>query len=165
MENSCKNTLEVNPFLASFSLKPVQKYTEWTIKGDSSGITTAQVPRLVDYSKGSWYDMDFESIHLYSKAALQVLGYILTHLRWNQDYLEIRLKSNLSDDTSAKLAMNKTSFYKGVQELVAKGVIAYRTGRTSTYWINPALFFHGNRLKAFPSHISAPNLVKSRQGT
>lgn len=145
-------TKEVNPFLASFSLTPVQKYTEWTITGDSSGISKARVPRLVDYSKGSWYEMDFESLHLYSKAALQVLGYVLTHLRWNQDYLEIKLNST-TEPESTKLAMSKTSFYKGIQELTAKGIIAYRTGRAGTYWINPNLFFHGSRLKTFPDNV------------
>lgn len=148
-----------NPFLASFSLHPTTKYTEWEVKGSSTGmITSFSVPRLIDYSEGSWYsNMRFDELHSYSKAALQILGYILHHLRWNQDYIEIKYYTHISLDNPNRLVMSKTNFYKGINELTRRNVIVTRASRKSTYWINPSMLFKGNRLTAFPDYIVKPS--------
>ena len=53
---------------------------------------------------------------------------------------------------SAKIS-NKT-FYKCINELTELKIIQRHKGKASTYWINPAFFYAGNRLKSFPDNIT-----------
>lgn len=157
-----KKTLDceglINPFLASFSIKPRLMSMEFIIKGSGmEGDATFKSYKKVDVSRGSWYPgMDFMSLHNYTKPGLQVFGYILMHLRWNQDYIELKLEDAFDIDKPNKLVMKKSSFYNGISELIAKGIIAPRSKRVKTYWLNPDKFFLGNRLRTFPTHVVEP---------
>jgi hypothetical protein len=145
-----------NPFLFPLVLNPVTKFTEWTVTkgGEVSSGTIIPVPRQIDYSEGSWYSKDVVSeLHTFSKPALQVLGYIMSHLRWNQDFIEIKRADSFNPEFPRKLVMTKTQFYTGIRELTSRAIIADRPSRVSTYWLNPSVIFHGNRLKAFPQCI------------
>lgn len=156
MTKNREKDVEVNPFLASFSIKPVIKYTEWAVTkgGDAPLGSSIKLPRDVDLSRGSWYEaMDFDNLHEFSKPALQVLGHILSHLRWNQDYIELKPSQTFNPEYPKLLVMSKSSFYNGVSDLAARGVIASRVKRAATYWINPAKFFFGNRLDKFSEYV------------
>lgn len=150
---------QVNPFLASFSIKPIIKYTEWAVtKGGDAPIGSAiKLPKLVDFNEGSWYDgLNFMLLHTYSTSALQIFGYIMMHLRWNQDYIQIKPNDEFNPEQRHKLVMSKTSFYNGISELIQRGIIAKRIKSASTYWINPAIMFKGNRLQAFKDYVINP---------
>jgi hypothetical protein len=157
MSKTEEKSVSVNPFLASLSLKPIIKYTEWTIHNDSIGQfsnKSVKIPREVDITKGSWYEgMDFMELHQYSTPALKVLGYILLHLRWNKDYIELKPLDAFDANYPDKLVIFKTPFYNGVKELIDRGIIAKRVSRVSTYWINPSKFFLGNRLTKFSENV------------
>lgn len=147
----------MNPFLASLSIKPVVKHTKWSLNkgtGEPSYIDSFVIPEYFDANQGSWYSgMDFSRIHEYSTGALQVFGYILSRLKWNQDYIELKPVPEFDPDKPYALVMKKSSFYNAVKELSTRAIIANRPKRVSTYWINPAMFFRGSRLKAFPEYV------------
>lgn len=151
---------DINPFLASFSIKPVITYTEWHIKGGDAPIgDSIRLPKPVDASKGSWYsNMVFSDLYKYSTAGLQILGYILDHLRWNQDYIQLKPSETWNPEDPYAFCMTKSKFYNGINELCSKGIIAKRAKRVNTYWINPSKFFAGNRLKCFADKVVMPNL-------
>ena len=145
-----------NPFLVPLVLKPVIRYTEWALVkgGEMSAGTTIKQPNYIDYSEGSWYSKEvMAELHTFGKPALQVLGYIMSRLRWNQDYVEIKRYDSFDPENLTRLVMSKTQFYTGIKELISRAIIADRPSRVATYWLNPSIIFHGNRLKAFPQCI------------
>lgn len=158
MSKNRDNQPSVNPFLASLSLKPITRLTEWTMTKGMDAPASLSIPTFIDPSKGSWYNMEFGVLHQYGTAALQVLGYVLSHLRWDKDYLELKYD---------KIGMARSSFYRGVTELIDRGILADRSARVSTYWINPDKFFYGSRLKSFPDNIvkDEPDFVESTESS
>jgi hypothetical protein len=61
----------------------------------------------------------------------------------------------LNKDTYCKKAkIGNKMFYKCIDKLVEIKAIERHKGKASTYWINPAFFFAGNRLNKYPDNIT-----------
>jgi hypothetical protein len=43
--------------------------------------------------------------------------------------------------------ISQASYYNGIKELVKEKIIAKKLGSSIEYWLNPNIFFNGNRLK------------------
>jgi hypothetical protein len=139
-----------NPFLASFSITPRYISRKVTVEGRGTSFMEEQV----DFNKFTAYDnFPFEHIPDMSRGALVLLMYALSHLKWKQDYLEIRYYEQFDPEHPYRLVMSKSLFYKSINDLVRLGIIAKRQTRDKTYWINPSMFFQGSRLAAFPDNI------------
>lgn len=52
--------------------------------------------------------------------------------------------------------MKRAYFYKGLPELLAKGFLAICEGRKHWYYINPALFFNGDRVRFITEYRKKP---------
>ena len=74
--------------------------------------------------------------------ANKLMLFIMTGIERDKDYI-ILDKQGFLQRFNYKTSM---SLYKGIDELLAKGVIALST-ITNKYWINPYYFFNGDRTK------------------
>lgn len=86
---------------------------------------TAELYRWLDLSK-SGQKLFNKILQIVSKEAI------------NKDFIQLSFE-NCSD------IMSKKTFYKSTAELIQIGIIAKGNYDTS-YWINPAIFFNGNRV-------------------
>ncbi len=153
MQNSPKiteNRYLSNPFLVSFSITPRIISRKIVVEGRG----TSYMNEAVDFCKFTAYEnFPFKLLPELNKPALIILMHILNHLKWKQDYLEIRYYEKFNSEKPYELYMSKSSFYAGINTLIQHAIIAKRLSRDKTYWINPSMFFLGNRLATFPDNI------------
>jgi hypothetical protein len=96
-----------------------------------------------------------------SPAGKDMLMYILVHLRYDQDYLELDEEKYMSDTEAGR-----ATFYRAKVELTNR-VIIPRLSRKGTYWINPMYMFRGQRMSKYPDRIKMENshpFVKTASG-
>lgn len=78
-----------------------------------------------------------------------IVDYILRRVSdRNLDFLD--LKFNNFD-------MPKTTFFRVIRELTEHKILLSRGKRSCSYWLNPAMFYKGNRIKDFPNKTKAVN--------
>lgn len=168
--------IEKNPFLVNFHFS-----TKWVLN-TQRGYESIEID-IEQHVKV--YPQLAESLDTLTSSELKLLSYIMTHfpdpIYEKGEEPEIRDYIELSPKLTG---MAESTFHKAKAGLILIGLITARITRQSTYWINPALLFKGSRVKMYPNNtfsvnkdpledlkkadvvnFTAPNLVKSRQGT
>lgn len=129
-----------NPFLEGWEQRIQFRSSTYA----AFGAQEVTIKKPLDFSRVQLYEDFFDSdLSNLSKPALKLLFYVLSKLRWDQDYLELRHE---------KVQLAKSAFYRAVAELADYGLLAKRAGVRETYWVNPRKFFHGNRVSSFPNN-------------
>lgn len=151
LEQFDEQELSANPF--SFSMKlPVTEVI--------SNLNYTKDPEDgVIYNK-SFFIESTQSIKIYyceeckdivynlTSAAQRMYLYILYNLKQGKDYIQLNQEHYMkkNDITSVN------TFKKAILELIRYGFIT-NTHYKSIYYINPNMFFSGNRLKKFPKNM------------
>jgi hypothetical protein len=87
------------------------------------------------------FTSELKSLFNLSSAGIRVFGYVMNILKPNQDKVIIRTK-----ECSRYIGYSsETRVRTGVADLIKNGFLA-RTEYTEEYYINPMLFFNGNRV-------------------
>jgi hypothetical protein len=122
-----------------------------TIIDNETGEATAEtvIAQIVEVDEGQFvklFTKDLEMFFDLSSAALKTFGLILKAVQTdaiNRD----RVYLNYSDEEFLQtFKLSKSVFYLGIAELIEKKFIAKST-LTNLYFINPALFFNGDRAR------------------
>jgi len=79
--------------------------------------------------------------------ARDLLIYIMERLAVHKDQIQLQI-----DKVSDKLTIPRSTLYDTIDRLSSLDFIR-RTGKRNMYWINPYLFFKGNRLSHYPEAI------------
>ena len=77
-----------------------------------------------------------------SYTALKIFNYCVHRAQLNRDIVLLN-----SADVMHQCDISQASFYNGTKELVKEKIIAKKLGSSIEYWVNPNIFFNGNRLK------------------
>ena len=103
------------------------------------------------------YLSEFTAFWELSKTAIRVFTYVLQELLPNKDvvYIEVQGVMKLTGYKEEK------SVYKGIAELVDAGIIA-RSKNHVKYFINPLIFFNGNRVTYATTYIKKKELSKKK---
>lgn len=83
-----------------------------------------------------------------SSSAKGLLLWIIYEAENNKDYLWVNRKRYQEENGIA----SPTTFRSAINELIGEAFIC-RTKVGAVYWINPALFFNGNRVKTFSDKV------------
>lgn len=86
-----------------------------------------------------------------SAMSIKLLVYIFSELRKNTDSVYIDMDSFfrfVKDKTGADIK-SKAGVYRGLEELIRKGVIARMARENRKFFINPAKFYVGSRVEFF----------------
>jgi|ASRO01.1.fsa_nt_gi hypothetical protein len=143
VENAIKrveeNTVSKKRFLKG------SKGVEQTIinrDGEITGHTAFLQQVEVDEDKfAKLYLSQFSAFFDLTKPAIRVFGYIMTQLIPNKDHVFIVL----DDATKYTSYKTKNSVIEGLTRLCEVGILA-RTTTSFKYFINPLVFFNGNRV-------------------
>jgi hypothetical protein len=100
------------------------------------------------------FNKSLDSVKELSTGALKVWCYVLMNLRQEENYIIIPVKECLI--FCGYGAQSRSSYYKSIDELVQKDLIAYSTD-TFKFWINTDFFYNGNRLKDYKEDINFEN--------
>lgn len=145
----------VNPFRGQL-MKEVKLSTERAVMGtkivdfideDSGEVRSSELrymghEKIVDRTTFmKLYISNLDVFFDFSKTAQKVLKYFIGVLKRDRDDVNF----DLSQCIELSGLRGKSSVYKGIAELLQKGVIAKGPNET-TYFINPSVIFNGNRL-------------------
>lgn len=110
------------------------------------GLTKTMLIDPVKHMKIFMFD-GIEEMFDMPKAAIKTLFSIGKKLQWNQDLIKISLKAY-----SEQLGMSQASVANGLNILIDNGFLCkYKRGY---YWINPQVFFYGDRIKTYPNNLN-----------
>lgn len=171
-----KNTLSVsklpqfeeNPFLEealkSISINTVRKtqfiqgsrgVENTVINSDGEVIAQTRFVKHIELDEEKFakvYLSQFASFWELSKTAIRVFGYIVTNLIPNKDIVYI----DIQDALKYTGYREEKSLYKGIAELVNAGIIARSTSYIK-YFINPMVFFNGDRVTFATTYVRRRN--------
>jgi hypothetical protein len=95
------------------------------------------------------FHIDYECIMGLGVHSLRLLMYCAYNARANSDSIFISI-----DDCLQRCNFKRTSYFLAINELCDAKIIARMLGRDYQYWINPNVFFNGNRVRLVQqSHI------------
>lgn len=172
-DGSGKTTWTSNPFWGAFELSTRRKKETInedglvvvnTSTGDETG--TAVVCRVFEVDTDRFvkvfanhlkvfFDLSLTGIKL-----LQVIMYEMGR-EPNNDYVYLSASSVVDHLKKTGRKYSSASYYRARDELLVKGFIA-ESVRTHIYWINPALFWNGDRVKFITELRPAPEVLPSQ---
>lgn len=145
-----KNPFIVNEIIKARSFSKDKHYTIQTEDGINCVTGQLKESMLVEEQTCTkiYHDTDYRNIIMtLDGEALRLLKYIEYTINSNEDYIWIN--NLLYQSCTGK---PKSQYIKSVQELVRYSIIT-TTIYPEVYFINPMIFFAGNRLKKYPDNI------------
>lgn len=144
-----------NPFIVNQVIKArtFAKDNHYTIQSDEGiNLVTGSLKESLILEEQSYtkiyHDVDYRDILLRLKEkGLKLFLYITYQITSNEDYIWI---NNVHYQNITKYT--KQDYLEGVKELVRYSIIT-TTIYPEVYFINPMIFFSGNRLKKYPDNI------------
>ena len=137
---------EKNPFLGSFEINcDNSKHSKEKAKEHLSSITFT----LMEYNRRvSVYQDDLmQVVTKFSGSTHLVFFYVLAHLSDGAEGIQL-----LENKVTFECGISKSTFRRAMAQLEDLHVLKRKRVK-NMYWINPALFFRGQRYKSFPSSI------------
>lgn len=155
---------EENPFVEN-ALKEIQENTvkkvqyingsrsaeNVVVNQDGEVIAQSRFVRYIEVDEEKFakiYLSQFGAFWDLSKTAIKVLGYVLNNLIPNKDIVYI----DIQDAMRYTGYKEEKSLYKGIAELVNADIIARSTSYIK-YFINPLIFFNGDRVTFATTYI------------
>jgi predicted transcriptional regulator len=114
--------------------------------GEIQGMT--EIAQVVEVDEGQFVKLFTKDLAFWfdlNKSALRVFGALLVTVQKESIGRDLVFFDYTNDQTK-EFGMSKQTFYRGVEELMEKGFIA-RHRSPGWYFINPAMFFNGNRAR------------------
>lgn len=142
--------LGVNPFVDSLKIPVSLLEFKSQYKKDKDGILLPVVME-VEYDKICKVYIDSErrlKTNELSPRAKELLLWLYYETKPNEDYLWIHRTRYMKENNIS----SPNTYRAAVNELITHGFIV-RTVVNAVYWINPALFFNGNRITKYPTKI------------
>lgn len=148
--NMGKNPFIVNEMIKARSFQKEKHYTIQTDDGINLITGDLKESLLVEEQSCTkvFHDVDYRDIILrLDEYGLKLMFYIMYQINPNEDYIWI---NNVHYQKCTNLT--KKQYVEGVQSLVRYSIIT-TTIYPEVYFINPMIFFSGNRLKKYPDNI------------
>jgi Firmicute plasmid replication protein (RepL) len=114
--------------------------------GEIEGRT--EIQQVVEVDEGQFIKLFTKDLSIWfdlNKSALRVFGALLATVQSTAIGRDL-VFFDYEQKATEEFKMSKQTFYRGVDELINKGFIA-RHKSAGWYFINPAMFFNGNRAR------------------
>ena len=161
-----------NPFWMGFQIETRKKRTRLEtedpkmIVGLTSGIKEgmAEISQVYEVDSESFVKVFTRFMHVFfdtSKNAQKLFEVILWKVGTDKEkdcfYLHSK-EANTYHKKIRKTGYSQASFYRAVDELIGKGIIA-RSTLPHMFWINPAIFWNGDRIRFITEMRRAPEII------
>ncbi|MFA5759865.1 MAG: hypothetical protein WC942_10995 [Clostridia bacterium] len=109
----------------------------------------------LDKSVNLYYSKDLRIVLLrLSDTANKILRYIECSIPYGSDIISINVEKFLNES----LIKSRTSYYKGIEELIRYEFIA-KSDKLNRFYINPFRLFKGCRSTTYPTHLQIVNTL------
>jgi hypothetical protein len=154
-----------NPFLENLTIPIGKKYrrreggtfTTTGVNGDQQEHQIAEITQIEKVDKDQFvklYTSEIRHFFNLKPSTQKILMVVLTALQElpnkDQVYLDIKHVQRFFSDEKI---MTRATFSAAVKELIEKEFIAECALQTNQYYINPALFFNGDRLRIVKEYV------------
>jgi len=140
-----ESKLKANPLVSdSFRIKGLRRP-----KLLADGTNTPDELEVQHYTKIYHHIDNRDLMKGLSPVSLVLFWWLVQNVKPGHDWLQIN-KSYFMSNTGFK---SPHSFKKAIEELSIERIIYPAVGVKSVYWINPRIFFCGDRLKKFSEHV------------
>lgn len=145
---------EVNPFIDSLTVKTrgrkVTVARGSTLVDMSTGAIdgVTEIAQIVEVDEGQFVKLFTKDLAIWfdlNKAGMRVFGALLTVVQTSAIGRDLVYFDHASE-SAQDFKISKTTFYRGIEELLEKGFIA-RHKSVGWYFTNPSMFFNGNRAR------------------
>lgn len=162
---------ETNPFISCITVKT--KGRKLTVARGSTLIDhdtgeiegRTEIAQIVEVDEGQFVKLFTKDIALWfdlNRSALRVFGALLVAVQQSaigRDLVYFDVENSVIEE----FKISKATFYRGIEELLTKGFIA-RHKSIGWYFINPAMFFNGNRARFIKEYRKIDSLdVKQKE--
>lgn len=154
---------------ASYAVNPfrIEHKHIGRIKIESEGITTGF--RGGDMQNHIRIFPEFhDDIELLSSMAIKILVYIFSEMKKNTDEVYFDIDTFLRFTNRRKIGgdeqkpiKNKAGVYRGIDDLISRSILARKAGDAKVFYINPAKFFPGSRVKWSETIKSIPKEMRT----
>ncbi|WFE75908.1 hypothetical protein [Roseinatronobacter sp. S2] len=161
-----------NPFWYGFEMETRKKRTALEVDDPKMmvGIVSGTKEGLAEISKV--YEVDSDSfvkvftrfLHIFfdtSKNAQKLFEVVMASVGEKKENDVVYLHAKDADNyhkTVRGEGYSQASFYRAIDELIKKGIIA-RSNLPHLFWINPAIFWNGDRLKFITELRKSPEIM------
>lgn len=148
----------VNPFSYSLKIKITELVETAETFNFGVGDKKVEIVTPVEYdsyTKVFYHNGIRDIIFNLSPQAKSLYLFVLYNLDTGKDYLQMNSQWYMTKNNVSSI----NTFKGAVKELCRHGFLSLSVDYNDVYWINPQLFFHGNRIKKFPENTT----VKSRK--
>ncbi len=145
---------DANPFLVPLIIKTKNK--KMTVAkgativdldtGEIEGRT--EIQQIIEVDEGQFIKLFTKDLSIWfdlNKSSLRVFGALLATVQ-NSAIGRDLVFFDYGEKATKEFKMSKQTFYRGIDELITKSFIA-RHKSPGWYYINPAMFFNGNRAR------------------
>lgn len=156
-----------NPYMPNLTVpkrnKVVQAVsgTDWSLinteTGEEKGLLLAIRQKVDKQEFVKIYKSQIQLLFNLSSSAFKLFGYLMESLEINKDLIIVDIKE-ACNYTGYK---TRSTIYKALAELLDNQFIA-RTSKPNVFFINPAIFFNGNRLMLLKEYQIDNNLTETK---
>lgn len=148
--NMGKNPFIVNEIIKARSFSKEKHYTIQT--DDKINLVTGNLKEIMlveeQHCTKLFHDVDYRNIILkLDENGMRLFLYIMYQINPNEDYVWIN-----NTHYQSLTNVSKKQYLEGIQNLIRYSIIT-TTIYQEVYFINPMIFFSGNRLKKYPDNI------------
>jgi hypothetical protein len=83
-----------------------------------------------------------------SPISCKMFLYLMSNIKRNADFVDIDIKHCMK-----WMQITSINTYKKALKEIISNIIIVPTKETNVYWINPDVFYNGNRIKHFPDNV------------
>lgn len=165
---------EENPFLEGFRIA-----TRWKregVEGDPRAVvnlttgtmeTTAEIVRHVEVDREAFVKVFSAHLRVFfdlSQKGIRLLEVVMAEMaaEKNSDLIYLSASSALDYHRRGGKPFSQATFYRAKDELMEKGFIAPAKHKHQ-FWLNPALFWNGDRIQFITEIRRAPEIISPRQ--
>jgi hypothetical protein len=134
--------------------------TDWSLvnteTGEEKGLLLAIRQKVDKQEFVKIYKSQIQMLFNLSSSAFKLFGYLMESLEINKDLIMLDIKE-ACNYTGYK---TRSTIYKALTELLDNQFIA-RTSKPNVFFINPAIFFNGNRLMLLKEYQIDTNLSEN----
>jgi predicted transcriptional regulator len=115
--------------------------------GEIEGVT--EIAQVVSVEKEQFIKLFTKDLQIWfdlNKSGVKVFGALMTAVQQNSIGRDLVYLDHTSEIVKTQFGMSKQTFYRGLEELLKNGFIA-RHKSTGWFFINPAMFFNGDRAR------------------
>lgn len=168
-----KESWETNPFWEAIAI-PTRRKRSILETGDklltdrATGVVegVAEVSRVFEVDSDAFIKVYTRFLHVFfdiSKNAQRLFEVVLTETGKKKEQDEIYLHPKTAERYHKEKPNGKgysqASFYRAVSELIDSGIIARSATGPNLYWINPVIFWNGDRIRFVTEMYKAPQIA------